>query len=339
MRGERTFNAILPDGRIAWLGLHPALASAGETRHFAHVVNRGAERRARALGRQSASIRALAGTLDADARRLAGGQLRGAGRLRRRLVADHARLDRRLSAGFSAHDAAQTRIDRRLRNFARRLARRDLWDQLVLLSALPLFAAYRQPGDPLAPSNLALTLTLAVWVLGDDLTELLSGSRRGLPHYLRGTDAWSFVAPFANLLTGWLLLRDLQHDPFITGLADRFHLAAPSLPDPANPGDQLYIYRQQVDLAPWIAAGYVIDFITLDGLPAVAGVAQAGFAASLPPGTAPRLRGLSASVAGGVLTLTAIFGATIVGPPPSDLRESPRSLVLAWVVDTREPLT
>jgi hypothetical protein len=334
VRGEQTFNAILPDGRIAWLGLHPPLAPAGETRHLADLIDRAGDRRAGAIRSQSRAIRALARALGQDARRLARAQLRGDARIRRRLVAANARLDRRLSAALGERRSALVALTGRQRTFVRRLYRRDFWDQLVVVSALPLFAAFGQKGDPFAANNVALVLTLGVWLLGDDLTDLLSGSGRGLPSYLRGTDLWSYVAPFANLLTGWLLLRDQQHRRFVSGVAEDFRVVERTGGD-GRP--LVYTYRTHVDLAPQIAAGHVIDFITFTGVRAVAGLSRLELA-SATVSTDPQVVGVAAAVAGGVLTMTVTIAVLKAGAqPPDDLRASPGSLQVAWMVDTREP--
>jgi hypothetical protein len=333
LRGEHTFNAILPDGRIVWLGLHPPLAPTGDTRHLADLIDRAGERRAGAVHRQSRAVRALARALSQDARRLSRAQLGGDARIRRRLVAENARVDGRLSAGLDRHRSALVALTGRQQTFVRRMYRRDFWDQLVVVSALPLFAAFGQKGDPFAASNVALVLTLGVWLLGDDLTDLLSGSGRGLPSYLRGTDIWSYVAPFANFLTGWLLLRDQQHERFLSGVADDFRVSGPV---GAEPGPFLYTYRTQIDLAPLVAPGHVIDFITFSGVRAVAGLSRLELAKAAVAAD-PDVVGLSAAVASGVLTLTVIIAVQGAGQRLPDLRASPGSLQVAWLVDTREP--
>ena len=70
---------------------------------------------------------------------------------------------------------------------------------------------------PFGANNLTLTLSLLIWLVGDEIVDALFGSEEASPYPLRDTDAWSYLAPIGNLLAGWWLLGDRQHERFITG--------------------------------------------------------------------------------------------------------------------------
>src|SRR5262249_14323104 len=127
------------------------------------------------------------------------------------------RIDRKLAKaaeGYLSHVERQLRIERET---VRRLGRRSLWDQIVIVSAFLLFAAYGQPGQPFGANNVTLALSLLIWLVGDEIVDLLFGPEQASPYPLRDTDAWSYIAPAGSLLAGWWLLGDQQHERFVAG--------------------------------------------------------------------------------------------------------------------------
>jgi hypothetical protein len=115
-----------------------------------------AQRRQSASHAQSDAIARSLHAVAADADRLDAARLERTRAFRRRIVAADTRLDRRLS---KAADEFRSRIERQLkieREAVRRLRRRDFWDQLVLITAFPLFAAFGQQGQPFGANNLTL---------------------------------------------------------------------------------------------------------------------------------------------------------------------------------------
>ncbi|HEY3500329.1 MAG TPA: hypothetical protein VGK73_36810, partial [Polyangiaceae bacterium] len=227
---------------------------------------------------------------------------------------------------------------------ARRLGRRELWDQLAIVSTVPLLA-YGRRGAPFHEHNLTIALSLAVWLLGDEITELFSGS----PQTARDADIWSYLAPFGNLLAGWWLLGGRQHERFVTGFAEpeAFALAAaPSsaallLASSADRGERFETYSASIDVAALVAPDHVADFSTFTDVPALATPAAVTFSSALPVSANPRLRRISASVADGILTITVTASARldeVASPAPPATGPEPivTALQMAWVVDTQE---
>jgi len=329
-RGARTLAAILPNGRIVWLRVGPPLASAAAVHHLARVAEHAAHGRRAFTQSQKGSIDRLSETLAADAERISEARLARARRIRRRIVAGDNRLDRRrarAAAEYRSRVEEQLKIERAT---VRRLRRRDLWDKILIVTSFPLFAAYGQPGHPFGANNVALTLSLLIWLVGDEIMDALFGTEEASPYPLRDTDAWSYVAPIGNLLAGWWLLSDSQHERFIAGRAavptGSFEIVSP----PAAP-EAVYQYVVEVELADVVGPDHFVDFQSFTGVPAVATIGSIRWSAEGVAAHA-RIGGLRANVDHGMLILsfTAVADAPVVNPPPSVLA----ALELAWVVDT-----
>jgi hypothetical protein len=265
-----------------------------------------------------------------------------------RLLAGSAKRDRRIDKELVSLREDIEKAAAHHEQLLRRMGRRAFWDDLVVLSALPLFAAFGQRGNPFASNNLVLTASLLVWLLGDELTDLISGSETVLG--IRDTDIWSYIAPVANLYTGWFLLRNVQHERFITGFAKDFQASFPfrgvllsASTDTLPPGgssdrepERLFTFRQELDLLPFIAPDHRDSFQSFEGVPAVASIAQVTWAAGLDDPADRRVVGLAAVVEDGILIITVTVAI-------SNLKELPRqdavlsALVAAWIVDTAEP--
>lgn len=332
-RGARTLAAILPNGRIVWLRVDPPLAPAVAVNHLAQVAEHAAHWRRAATQSQNEAVNRLSETVAADAERIGEARLDRVRALRRRIVAGDNRLDRRrarAAAEYRSRVEEQLKIERAT---VRRLRRRDLWDKILIVTSFPLFAAYGQPGRPFGANNVALTLSLLIWLVGDEIMDALFGSEEASPYPLRDTDAWSYVAPIGNLLAGWWLLNDSQHERFIAGRAavptGSFEIVSP----PAAP-EIVYQYVVEVELADFVGPDHFIDFQSFTGVPAVATIGSIRWSAEGVAAHA-RIGGLRANVDQGMLILsfTAVADAPVVDPPPSVLG----ALELAWVVDTAKP--
>jgi hypothetical protein len=311
--------------------------------HLRRAAVRARRRRAAALAAERDAIRALAARVRADVERVAGARLAGRRKLGRALVDRHARLDRRLSAAAEELRARQERALAAQSTILGRLHRRSLIDDLLVASGAQLLAAFGQRRNPFAPNNLTVALLLLVWLVGDDIVDALSGGRRRSGPFARDADLWAYVAPLANLVLGWLLLRNQQHERFATGFADAFEVAvAARAAGPGRalrPGQLLFVYRQQIDLAPFVAPGHVEDFVTFADVPAVATITSVEPAPGLAPGAAPEVVGLSAAVDRGTLTIEVTAAVTgPIGELDAEYEIAPplQSLRVAWIVDTEE---
>jgi hypothetical protein len=316
--------AILPNGRVVWLRVSPAIAPVGAVRDLrADAVHSIARRRA-ALVEQRAGLARLAGTAAADLRRLSESQLSASRRARRRLARGAARLDRRFVAARHTHALARGREARAVEEAISRGGRRALWDALLVASAAPLFSAYGQPGHLLGDANLALTASLLVWLLGDEIVDALFGAAGASAPGPRDTDIWSYLAPPGNVLTGYWLLSGRQHERFVTGLT-------PSLAFVERRGRR-YTYAATVDLGPALAPDYVEDFRAKTAVPAIAVIREA-VPSAIGESTRVRIVAVSARVDAGELTIEVTVRVTAPGPsrPPGPALFD--RLAVAWMVD------
>ncbi|MEO8078743.1 MAG: hypothetical protein ABI818_20630 [Acidobacteriota bacterium] len=332
-RGARELTAMLPNGRTVWLRVAAPLAPATAVSHVSQLAETLAERRRSSTIGLAESIERLSKTIVEDAERLERARLARVGALRRRIASADNAVDARLAKArqeFRSRLARQLKIDR---ENIRRLRRRDLWDKILLASALPLFTAYGERGNPFGSNNLTLTISLLIWLVGDRVVEALFGSDAAKsPYALEDADAWSYIAPFGNLLAGWWLLGDRQHERFVTRVTT---LKLENTSHRAPDGTIFYRYRAEVDLQRVIAKGHFEDFATFSGVTAVAaigGIRWSPAAAALDP----RIERLAAKVDGGRLRLTfraVAQTAAPIGPYPSALGE----VDVAWLVDTDKP--
>ena len=325
-RGARQLGAILPNGRTLWLRVPRALAPSASVSQLAETAERLGEWRREHTAIQSEAIDRLAKTVVADAERIQQARLASDAVLRRRMLASQIRLDERLS---KARDEIRSKLDRQekidLENI-RRLRRRQAWDNVLLASSLPLFAAYGDRDSPFGSNNLTLALTLLLFLVGDDVVEALIGSGRASksPYAIADADAWSYIAPLANLLAGWWLLGGRQHERFVTGVTTvKLHKA--TYHDP-------HVFRGSVRLADRIGEDDFPDFEGRKGVPVVATIREVRLAAD---GKALGLAvdRAAAKVRQGILKLSLGVSPAVPAPPPADLGE----VDVAWMVDTRKP--
>jgi hypothetical protein len=298
---------------------------------------------------RSGALTRLSRTVVSDAGRLSHARGVGLRKLERQVRAASAKLDRRIESELVPLRGDIEKVGARHAALLRQVRRRAVWDDLVVLSALPLLAAFGQPDDPLASNNLVLVASLLVWLLGDELTDLISGS--GAVFGIRDTDIWSYVAPYANLLTGWFLLRNAQNVRFITGPASDFQpfgpfgrpllrasagevKAAVEEPGPGQ-GERVFTFRREIDLMPFIAPDHRDSFLGFEKVPAVASIARITWGPGLEDPATRRVAGLTAVVEDGALILTVTVAVSSPKPPGPDAVLS--ELSAAWIVDTAQP--
>jgi hypothetical protein len=331
--GSRTVTAVLPNGRVVWLRVSPSLASAADVRDLARDYLDGMRwRRATALY-QSRAIARLADTFVADVERLNQARRTRVRRRRQQLLASVKKRDRAITKAAAAYRARLERQMQIERETVRRLGRRDFWDKIVIASAFPLFIAYGERGRIHGANNLALLFMLLVWVVGDEIVDALFGSEDTSPYPLHDTDAWSYIAPIANVLAGWWLLDDRQHERFVAGRAT--FSQTPIDVQQIVGVERFYTFHAAIDLSAIVARGHFADFATFTNVPVVASINNAT------PSDAgvqlnARVGSVGATVEDGLLSLTLTVrtddDATVpVAVPIMDALEA------AWIVDTDKP--
>jgi hypothetical protein len=334
VRGARTITGVLPSGRTVWLGVAPAPAPLDEVNRLARSAGELGDRRDRAITWHSDAIERLGRRIDGDTTRLVEAGQKRAGRLARRLARASAGAEARTSERLARRAAELERQAEMEWTSVERLRSLATWDTLLVASSLPLFAAFGQRRGPLASNNLTLALSLLVWLVGDEVAALLSPpSPDG--ELLRQPDVWSYLSPALNVLTGWFLLHDGQHERFITGLASDFKLlpTAPSGTTLAANRSRVHRYVQQIDLTARVAPDHAADFQTFANVPAVASLVRATFPHHPPGGAGPGIE-LTSRVEEGVLVLTI---EVVERHPSSAISPTSGSFVVAWMVDSSEP--
>jgi hypothetical protein len=365
VRGAPSVTGILANGRLVQLRSREEPVPLGDLDQLVGTLRRMGEDGDAAIRARSRAIARLSRTVASDAAELARAS-RAARRKREvRLRAGSARLDRRIDKELIPLSEEIAKQGAHHELLVRRVARRALWDDLVVVSAYPLFAAFGQRGNPFDSNNLTLTLSLLVWLLGDELTDLISGSDTVFG--IRDTDLWSYIAPAANLLTGWFLLRNAQNERFITGTASDFQMVSggpgpdarlgpgPDEPRPDGgndhppPREKLYVFVEELDLLPSIALDHRDDFQSFEDVPVVASVMEITWAPGLEDPASRRLVGLTAVVEEAILILTVTVAVSDPKKPPhddavvSDPKKPPHdnpvlsALSAAWIVDTADP--
>jgi len=332
-QGASVVTALLPSGRTAWLHLHPSPASTADVNRLARVARYADTRRALTTRADALAIERLARTVASSTRELAQARLRADRELLAGIAAGDRKVDRAIDAAGAKSRMTTRRELAELGRSVDKLRRRDIWDALVLVSGAPLFAAYGRRKHPFAPANLALLISLGVWLAGDEVSDWLTGEKTIAAGVLRDVDVWSYLAPFANVLTGWWLLHEAQNERFVTGVTNDFGLWQ-SIRPPASK-TLIDVYLATVDLAGTvIGEDYAADFASFSNVPVVATIVSW----TVDPffDGQVELGPLTATVSSGVLTMQLTVTSPSIGATSTALLTA---LEVAWMVDTQEPGT
>jgi hypothetical protein len=319
VRGAKAMIAMLPNGGSVWLNLQPALVPVRELDGIARTIEFEGLRRSKMLGFNAAGAKRLARGLRRDETRISRKRLREDRKLCDRISAGDAKLGRRVDVSLMPAIRQAIADRKRWKALLRKRERRELWNQLVVLSAALLMAAYGQRGKPISENNLVIALSLVVWLFGDEVADMLSGKRTNKIDSVKGLDVWSYTAPFANLLTGWWLLSGRQHKRFITGTTDFKDFT--TLP---NNGQRILFAI--VDLAPRIAPEHLPGFNEFKNVPVVATIQSAEFEDSAM--AQPRVT---------LSEVTVMMGLLVIVASVSTSQPELTNLQIAWIVDTRKP--
>jgi len=169
-----------------------------------------------------------------------------------------------------------------------------------------------------------------IWLVGDEIRDALFGSDERSPYPLREMDTWSYLAPLGNLLAGWWLMSELQHERFVSGLTKEF---AP-LPPVVDGGKERHQYVGKVNLAPYIAPGHFLDFIGFKDVRAVVTprILQLSADGEAAHATVEVVRAIVRH--GGLEIVVSVLGDVPAAPPGPALLDQ---LEVAWIVDTSKP--
>jgi len=208
----------LANGRSVMIKFTPALAPVSEVNRLRATFNKNDKQQAAALATQRKALAGLASAQAAAVSKLTAQQVKSDKELGNRIAAGHNRLDKRISTEVASNKTALDKQNRRMMRHLRRLRQRQLLNNVLITSALPLYAAYGQR-DLFSRNNLILTGALGGFLVGDEVIDAVSGkSKSGIPSSI--ANAWSWAAPVANFATSYYLLKDRQNERFVTGFSD-----------------------------------------------------------------------------------------------------------------------
>lgn len=320
--------ALLPNGRTIWLYLQPSAVPIRVLDRITEAMAREDLGRSQMLAENGAAVGRLAKRMRSDTTRLRQDWLKRVRKLHKDISSGDAKLQGRVRDTLKPA-VRKVMASRKLqRKRIHRRQHRELWDQLVLLSAALLMAAYgRRGGNPLSENNLVIGLSLGVWLFGDELADRLAGkpSDKGS---IKGLDVWSYTAPFANLLTGWWLLSGRQQERFITGTTDFKDLQLLEREIDADRQKHPYYVYAIEDLSLRIAPDHVEEFRRFQNVPVMAAIQLVEFA----DGSVDALHVSLHNIA-------LIEGSLVIFVRISSLSPEVKRLQVAWVVDTQEPET
>lgn len=307
LRGASKVRATLANGHSTDMVLSPQLTPLTELNKLRAIINVNDRRQGAALAANTRAINGLARAQAAAVKKLADQQVKSDKELAKRIVEGDTAISKRLTAELSGSKGGLAKQQKRIFRLLRQERRRRLFDNILLTTAMPIFAAYGDRSSPISKTNLILTGSLAGWLLGDELLDqYMSGPGKAGRTVNNLANVWSYVAPVGNAATAYLALRNVQHERFVTGVA------ATTADIAANAtGTVTVTTPAQLGIKD-------TTFAELKAKPAGTTVAVA----SMVTGGAASVE---AQVVNGVLTLTVTAGATAI----------PNGSKIAWMVDTR----
>jgi hypothetical protein len=215
LQGAGVVTAVLPNGRRSRMRIIPTVAPISEVNRLRAVIAINDKRQARATTGNSRAIAKLAVAQTSAVRKLTAEQVKSDKDLRRRLVEGDNRLDKRITKELSGGSGILDKHGKRMVEQLRQQRMRSIMNSVTLATALPFWAAYGDKGNPLSRNNLTMGLSTAGWLVGDEVLDSFSGGSGGLKTL---ANLWSYAAFAGNSATMYFLLKDRQHQRFISGL-------------------------------------------------------------------------------------------------------------------------
>jgi hypothetical protein len=217
LSGVRRMEMTLANGRKAVVQVAPPLASASEVNRLRGIVNTNERRRAASDAANSRAINRLAAAQTNFVKAQTAQQVRSDRELGKRIVEVGARLDKRITTELASQKVNIAKHDKRIFRRIKRVRYQMLMNDVLLASALPIYAAYGKQGSPFDNRNLALTGILGGFLIGDELIGMATGMGKSSKAMNTLSTTWATLAPIGNGLTDFLLFRKKQNTRFVTG--------------------------------------------------------------------------------------------------------------------------
>jgi len=269
--------ATLANGRRARMSFSPRLAPLSEVNRLRATFNYNDKQQSAALATQRKALAGLAVAQAAAVSRLTSQQVKSDKDLANRIAVGHNRLDKRISTELASNKAALEKQSRRTMRALKQLRKRQLLNNVAIVTALPMFAAYSQK-KLLSKNNAILTGSLAVSLLADEMIDQFTKQGKPAGFMSTAANAWSWAAPVINPLFDHFMLKDRQNERFLAKVVDVTGTSA------------------SLDLG--VATDSVADFAKLTSVPAVVTVVAGGDAATV----------VTASVSAGKLNVSFLGG-------------------------------
>jgi hypothetical protein len=217
IQGDGVVTATLANGRSARMSFRPKLAPLGEVNRLRQQLAFNDKQQATALATQRRAIANLAMAQAAAVKKLTDQQVKSDKDLGERIVQSYNKLDKRISSELNGSKGVVEKNNKRIIKWMKQQRRRQLLNNVLITSALPLYAAYGDRSDPFSRDNLILTASLGGWLLADEFIGGMSNGKRSKA-LNTAANAWSWLAPVGNFATVQFLLKDRQHERFVTSV-------------------------------------------------------------------------------------------------------------------------
>lgn len=218
LSGTGVVTAELPNGRRTKMRISPVPASVRDVNKLASRIASNDKRQARAEAANSRAINRLAAAQAASVKQMAAAQVKSDSQLAKKIADGDARLEKRISSELSGKGGIGASQRKMLMRVVKTQRRRAIWNTITIASALPFFIAYGDRKELFGKNNLILAASLGGWLLADELVDQFTGKGKKEGALATGADVWSYVAPVGNAATAYFLLKDQQHERFITGI-------------------------------------------------------------------------------------------------------------------------
>jgi len=222
LQGGTVFTAELANGRRAKLALNPSPALVSQVNRLGATINANDRRQSGAIAAIGRGFASFKNTTGEWMKKETAARVQSDKEVRKQMSDGLTALDKRLNTELGTRNGTLAKHSKRMIAMVKRANRRSMARSAAAAVALPIFAAYGDRSSPISPTNLKLTGSLAFWMFGGDVLGALAGGSKAGGSLRRLGDVWSYAGFAGNAVTSHLLVKDQQHERFVTGTATGF---------------------------------------------------------------------------------------------------------------------
>jgi hypothetical protein len=220
LAGSGVVTAELPNGRRTKMRISPVPASIRDVNKLASRITMNDRRQAKAEAVNSRAINKLAAAQAAAVKQLTAQQVKSDSQLAKRIADGDTRLEKRITQELTGKGGINAKQRKGLMRALKTQRTRAIWNTLTIASSLPFFLAYGDRQNVFGRNNLILAGSLGGWLMLDEIVDQFTGKGKKASGWSTSADIWNYVAPFGNMATAHLLLKDGQHERFVTGVTE-----------------------------------------------------------------------------------------------------------------------